>query len=634
MTVCFWEEASSQTHLLDLLPCTDLLALNQLCNKAAQQELLPAILNETVASTDTHRASTRNTSVGILKLKALLAIAVILCAHGCIIRDDAQSKFIAFNFSPHVLELNLLMPKIFAQSWQIGYRYRGECQPEERLNSVELQETISAVIRTWLAPLKELKPPRPMVDKFIYEQQTDFNPISPNDFYNLNEPEDLESWQAVDLRVTFECTPGVSYALIGIKYPPAIYIKSSTKVTPNMLATLTHELGHAFGLADTFARAGVMHSRGGLARTTGKQPASIMAMSSDYSAHEHVDTQVEIGEDDRRGAIWLYKYFHENLASGDCFFDDYVAEGYVSADDPDGCAPRHPLIFEVKHSPPKHALQLLKDDPTTDVNTQDVGGMTALHYAVMYGKQEVVKALLAHQNIKPSLKNKQGETAHDIAVAVGDSEILKLFPAPPRRKEDVNDDGTINILDLIAVAQKFGQQDAGNADVNGDGTINVADLVLVASALGTTAAAPTLYAHAEAHLTAVTVAGWLAAAQKLNLPAAYARGVSALHRLHAYLTPSKTELLANYPNPFNPDTWLPYRLDKAAQVNIHIYDSKGQLVRTLALGSQPAGVYQDKSRAAHWNGRNNQGERVASGVYFYTLAAGNFTATRKMLLRK
>ena len=93
-------------------------------------------------------------------------------------------------------------------------------------------------------------------------------------------------------------------------------------------------------------------------------------------------------------------------------------------------------------------------------------------------------------------------------------------------------------------------------------------------------------------------------------------------------------LLANFPNPFNPETWIPYQLTKPANVTLTIYAIDGQVVRVLALGHQPAGMYQSRSRAAYWDGRNAFGEPVASGVYFYTLATGNFAATRKMLIRK
>ena len=98
--------------------------------------------------------------------------------------------------------------------------------------------------------------------------------------------------------------------------------------------------------------------------------------------------------------------------------------------------------------------------------------------------------------------------------------------------------------------------------------------------------------------------------------------------------PSKTALLANYPNPFNPETWIPYHLSDPAEVTLSIYSAEGRLVRTLALGHQDAGIYESKSRAAYWDGRNSVGEHVASGLYFYTLTAGDFAATGKMLIMK
>ena len=96
----------------------------------------------------------------------------------------------------------------------------------------------------------------------------------------------------------------------------------------------------------------------------------------------------------------------------------------------------------------------------------------------------------------------------------------------------------------------------------------------------------------------------------------------------------ETSLLPNYPNPFNPETWIPYQLAKPADVSVSIYAADGKLVRTLALGRISAGVYQSKSRAAYWDGNNTQGEPVASGLYFYTFKAGEFSAIRKMLIRK
>jgi hypothetical protein len=94
----------------------------------------------------------------------------------------------------------------------------------------------------------------------------------------------------------------------------------------------------------------------------------------------------------------------------------------------------------------------------------------------------------------------------------------------------------------------------------------------------------------------------------------------------------RSELLQNYPNPFNPDTWIPYVLAEQSHVLIGIYTTTGQLVRTLDLGSKPAGAYLSKGKAAYWDGYDDAGETVGSAVYFYTLYAGSFRGTRKMTI--
>ena len=96
----------------------------------------------------------------------------------------------------------------------------------------------------------------------------------------------------------------------------------------------------------------------------------------------------------------------------------------------------------------------------------------------------------------------------------------------------------------------------------------------------------------------------------------------------------RTALFQNYPNPFNPDTWISYTLGEQARVTVRIYTPTGQLVRTLDLGDKPAGVYLSKGKAAHWDGCDDAGQPVASGVYFYTLHAGSFRATRKMAIAR
>ena len=206
---------------------------------------------------------------------------------------------------------------------------------------------------------------------------------------------------------------------------------------------------------------------------------------------------------------------------------------------------------------------------------------------------------------------------------------------PEGRKEDINGDGTVNIQDLVLVASNFGQTGKNDADINNDGVVNIQDLVLVAASFGSANAAPSLHSSLHQMLTAADVQHWLSQARQLALTDATSRkGILFLEQLLAALVPKQTLLLPNYPNPFNPETWIPYQLASPSQVWITIYDAQGSVVRQLDLGYQPVGLYQTRSRAAYWNGTNNLGEPVASGLYFYTLTAGNFTATRKMLILK
>ena len=167
-------------------------------------------------------------------------------------------------------------------------------------------------------------------------------------------------------------------------------------------------------------------------------------------------------------------------------------------------------------------------------------------------------------------------------------------------------------------------------------SINDKDLILVAAVLDTdAAAAPSLHSDALDVLTVKDVKLWLSQAHQRDLTdPSVQRGIRFLEQLLAALIPKETVLLPNYPNPFNPETWIPYQLAKSADVTLTIYAVNGQIVRQLSLGHQLAGTYQSKSRAAYWDGRNAVGEPAASGLYFYTFRAGDFSATRKMLILK
>ena len=201
---------------------------------------------------------------------------------------------------------------------------------------------------------------------------------------------------------------------------------------------------------------------------------------------------------------------------------------------------------------------------------------------------------------------------------------------------DVNRDGVISILDLILVAQQLGKRvPAGSAvDLNVDGVVSILDLILAARAIGNTTASAAPAVVAES-VDAATIAAWIAQARlEDDGSLAFKQGIQNLQNLLASLIPEETALLRNYPNPFNPETWIPYQLAESAEVTLTIYDMNGQLVQRLEVGHQAAGMYQSRSRAVYWDGRNQLGESVASGLYFYTLTAGEFTATRRMMILK
>ena len=214
---------------------------------------------------------------------------------------------------------------------------------------------------------------------------------------------------------------------------------------------------------------------------------------------------------------------------------------------------------------------------------------------------------------------------------VGDSTVIE----PVYIAEDINEDGVVNIQDLVLVSSNFGKTGENEADINGDGVVDIVDLVKVAAALGNTAEAPSVHQQTLAMLTAADVQGWLSQAQHLNFTdLASQRGIRFLEQLLAVLTPQETILLPNYPNPFNPETWIPYQLANPSDVQIVIYDTRGTTIRHLVLGHQPAGYYTTRDRAAYWDGHNGLGERVATGVYFYQLQADNLSLLRKMVILK
>ena len=259
-----------------------------------------------------------------------------------------------------------------------------------------------------------------------------------------------------------------------------------------------------------------------------------------------------------------------------------------------------------------------------------------------------------------------------IALAIPEPSGPVTDPDPDPDPLDVNGDGQVTSMDLVAVALFYGTQVPSGigflpADVNADGVVNVLDLTAVAQGIDATgggtqglslaAVEAALLAAIEqtADIEAIAEAPIGISTPQHVLPESVYNNVAdaladarhfatsevraVLEGLLQLLTelgaiPSETALLPNYPNPFNPETWIPYHLSKDAEVILTIYDVHGVAVRELTLGHQVAGVYESRGRAAYWDGKNQHGEQVASGLYFYTLTAGEFNATRKLLIAK
>ena len=209
---------------------------------------------------------------------------------------------------------------------------------------------------------------------------------------------------------------------------------------------------------------------------------------------------------------------------------------------------------------------------------------------------------------------------------------------------DINQDGTINILDLVLVGQNLGKKAPSHprADVNNDGQVNVLDLVLVAERLGEkVAAAPSQIEFIKSTVSSVeeiiTIQRALRELETVSDKSHNVKITIQFLRLwleNANRSVSETRLLPNYPNPFNPETWIPYQLAKAADVSVTIYDVGGRLVRTVSVGFKPVGYYLTRERAAYWDGRNEAGEPVSSGVYFLQFVAGDFTTTQRVVIVK
>ncbi|MAF12913.1 hypothetical protein CMK11_20880 [Candidatus Poribacteria bacterium] len=209
---------------------------------------------------------------------------------------------------------------------------------------------------------------------------------------------------------------------------------------------------------------------------------------------------------------------------------------------------------------------------------------------------------------------------------------------------DVNADGVIDFVDLALIGadlrghgrgRRRGHDRDGSGDVNEDGRVDITDLVVAAASFGqstdqtdTSVAMPTRR-HAK------MIKRWLKSARRADDGSdVFLRGIGTLEQLLAIAKPPRAKLRRNFPNPFNPETWVPFELYEDADVTVVFYDAGGRMVRRLELGGMSAGEYTTRGTAAHWDGRDTNGEPVGSGVYFVELRAGSHRETRRLVVRK
>ena len=217
---------------------------------------------------------------------------------------------------------------------------------------------------------------------------------------------------------------------------------------------------------------------------------------------------------------------------------------------------------------------------------------------------------------------------------------------------DVITDSVIDIRDMVAVGQNLSNSelapilaaqapsipdtDEYNPDVDRNGVVDMDDLILVSSHLGEVYSVSdpsrNLSPIAELRKAYDLISAAPGESPDVRMLKAYL--LKRITAVRAASTPVESWLFPNYPNPFNPDTWIPYQLARPGDVTISIYSVSGHLLRTINLGHKEAGLYMSRDRAVHWDGRDDRGEELASGVYFYLLKAGEFTSTRKMILKK
>ena len=320
-------------------------------------------------------------------------------------------------------EVVFLMEKINEPEWFITYSY-ARCKGEDEQIGERLKQGITAALQAWLQPVRDYKPDNDFVSSFRYAKTHE------------REKDDTEM---EDLTIYFSCRHSTSW--MWFEMPPRITIeRGDTRLTHEVMFVLMHELGHAFGLEDTYSPSGDDSSQG-LKKTLRTQPSAIMttnyrpAASKEFEQKDFIFTDEDLAklgnylsDDDKYGIEWLYRYYHEGINRRNCYNSRY------KKDPKGGCVPKFPIIFEIEQGQEKWAIAILHNDKSLDVNQQDGHKRTALHHAVTKGYLDLTKELLAHAKIKVNMQDNSGLTPLHLAVKEGQTKIVELFMSAQQRK--------------------------------------------------------------------------------------------------------------------------------------------------------------------------------------------------------
>ena len=312
-----------------------------------------------------------------------------------------------------------LIAKILLPQWHIVYNIPDACNSSEAKTNIV--KAIEQALRQWLKPLRTISN-LDVVDAFVFTELPTYDNADNegDEFERIFSPDDIKKIDP-HLQIVFYCEKGRSYAY---RWFREIHMHAAKELdqdlringTPYHLATLLHEIGHAFGLSDTYVEDDEGHSRfgilssGAFEHTIGKQPYSVMAGMA--YAKGDPDQDILLGKDDIEGILWLYRYFHEqDIDTNICPTNDYELEVIDAQKKISGCRPRYPLIFELKQGHLRPARWLIRNAWDIEINAQDQDGNTALHYAALWGYCSITRDLLAKSHIDKNIVNNDGYTA-------------------------------------------------------------------------------------------------------------------------------------------------------------------------------------------------------------------------------